>query len=107
MEVQHAIYNAESDTWVVSVRPVKHGTYSGYSNHGCRCNDCRAAHNDWHRQYRSSANGRITTMRANRKARLLQQFCTAWVKEHHPDMYEEFVIQALERANTEVEGNTP
>lgn len=30
----------------------RHGTCGGYTNHGCRCDDCRAAFADWMRGYR-------------------------------------------------------
>jgi hypothetical protein len=28
-----------------------HGTLTGYTGHGCGCDDCRAAWRDWHRAY--------------------------------------------------------
>lgn len=47
-----------------------HGTLSGYTNHGCRCGDCRSAWNAYQREYRlrlverpvpDDAHGRYTT----------------------------------------------
>lgn len=32
---------------------VDHGTNSTYTNHGCRCHDCRTAHTHYSRRYRS------------------------------------------------------
>jgi 5-methylcytosine-specific restriction endonuclease McrA len=31
--------------------PIRHGTVDGYSNRGCRCEDCKAAHADRARRY--------------------------------------------------------
>lgn len=87
-------------------KPIPHGTYSGYSNHHCRCDDCRNAHNDWHRRYRASEAGRITTMRANRKARLIQQMCAKFVQQAHPSVYENIVVEATQKAN-EATGKEP
>lgn len=72
---------------------VKHGHYATYSNHGCRCDECRAAHNAWHREYRNTDNGRRRTMTANRKSRLIQQRATAHLKQYHPDVYAAIVNQ--------------
>ena len=66
---------------------LKHGFYATYSNHGCRCDECRTAHNAWHRQYRNTDNGRRRTMAANRKSRLVQQRSTAYLREHNPEAF--------------------
>lgn len=29
----------------------RHGTTNGYSNLGCRCDECKTAHADYHREY--------------------------------------------------------
>ena len=31
----------------------KHGTYTMYNNHKCRCSPCQEAHTNYHRQYRA------------------------------------------------------
>lgn len=33
-------------------KPVPHGTHSGYSYHGCRCDVCKAAHAEYNRTNR-------------------------------------------------------
>ena len=32
-------------------KPIQHGTYYGYTMHGCRCERCRAANADYQRKY--------------------------------------------------------
>jgi 5-methylcytosine-specific restriction endonuclease McrA len=36
-----------------SIPKLKHGTLSGYHNHGCRCDACRAANTEYYRKYRT------------------------------------------------------
>jgi len=70
---------------------VKHGNYATYSNHGCRCDECREAHNQWHRNYRSSATGKKRALIANRRSRRIQQEATAYLKQNSPDVYSQIV----------------
>lgn len=32
-------------------KPIPHGTLGGYTNHGCRCDQCLEAHRDYQRNY--------------------------------------------------------
>lgn len=34
--------------------PIPHGTLGGYTNHGCRCDDCRRANRENQRTYRDA-----------------------------------------------------
>jgi len=72
-------------------KAVNHGNYSTYSNHGCRCDDCRRAHNEWHRSYRSSARGKQRALIANRRSRRIQQEAAAFLKETNPEAYSQIV----------------
>ena len=35
-----------------TLTPIPHGTYGGYTNHYCRCDECKAARAEYSRQYR-------------------------------------------------------
>lgn len=37
--------------------PVRHGTLGGYTNRGCRCEECRGAHSDYQRKRRRGKSG--------------------------------------------------
>lgn len=71
--------------------PLRHGNYATYSNHNCRCELCREAHNRWHREYRLTANGRRRTTIANRKSRRIQQQAATYVRENLPEIYQNIV----------------
>ncbi len=43
MTVRNRIQSGDGDP--------RHGTTNGYSNHGCRCEDCTVAWATYHRQY--------------------------------------------------------
>lgn len=73
-------------------KEIKHGHYSTYSNHNCRCEACRQAHNQWHREYRASSNGRERALLANRRSRRIQQEAASWLKNNHPREYAEIVV---------------
>lgn len=53
-------------TGAENLRPLVHGSYSGYVSHGCRCEACTTANREWARRYharrrqsqRSDSNGR-------------------------------------------------
>jgi hypothetical protein len=88
--------------WVELNRPIAHGKYATYSNYACRCDDCRKAHNEWHRQYRQTEGGRKRTLVANRKARLVQTECAEWLKQNHPDIYNSIADAVNEKVEAEV-----
>lgn len=77
-------------------KPVKHGYYATYSNRGCRCLACKEAHAAWHRQYRRSANGKSTTVKANRKSRRIQQQAAEFLRVYYPDLYATIVSRVNE-----------
>lgn len=81
----------KNNEWVHVGKPMKHGNYSTYSNYHCRCDECRDAHKEWHRQYRSSGSGHARTLLANRRSRKVQQEAAAFLKEQHPDVYQNIV----------------
>lgn len=89
--IENEIFNGTE--WVPVNRIVKHGSYATYTNQHCRCDLCREAHNNWHRQYRSSGGGHARTLLANRRSRKIQQEATAYLKQHHPAVYEEIVAR--------------
>lgn len=76
-----------------SPKEIKHGNYATYSNHGCRCDACRAAHNEWHRQYRSSEVGKKRALLANRRSRRIQQEASAYLKRILPEEYSKIVTK--------------
>lgn len=45
-----------------------HGTAGGYINHGCRCDECRAAHASTIRLYRENQKKRGLCVNCSRKA---------------------------------------
>ena len=83
----------QNGQWVETSRPVKHGAYSTYSNRGCRCDECRQAHAEWHRQYRHSESGHSRTLLANRRSRRIQQLAAQHLKTTHPEEYENILRQ--------------
>ena len=75
------------------VKAIKHGNYATYSNHGCRCDECRTAHNEWHRQYRSSEVGKKRALLANRRSRRIQQESASYLKRVLPEAYSKIVAE--------------
>jgi hypothetical protein len=52
----------------IHVASFQHGTHSGYSNHGCRCNPCREAGRAWRQDwYERNREKRIAQVMASRK----------------------------------------
>lgn len=82
------------------VETVPHGNYATYSNHNCRCDLCREAHNRWHREYRLTENGRKRTTLANRKSRRIQQAAAFYMKENLPEVYAN-IVQTVNNELTE------
>ena len=78
---------------------INHGFYATYSNHGCRCTECRDAHTAWQRNYRNSEKGRKRTSAANRKSRRTQQLCTQYLKVNFPEINAMIQLQAKNEAN--------
>ena len=44
------------------MKPIPHGTYNGYSHHGCRCQPCKKANADHMREYRYRTGQTKTTL---------------------------------------------
>lgn len=71
---------------------MRHGTRSTYVHHKCRCEECRAAQAKYQREMYSA--GKINANyknKMNKLSRKRQQAATRWVKENHPDVWNDIV----------------
>jgi hypothetical protein len=60
----------------------RHGRYTTYTNHACRCDRCRSAMREWMETYRSTPVGRARTRVANRKSARRMYAAARWAYEH-------------------------
>jgi hypothetical protein len=83
-----------SDVAPGRVVPIPHGTYSGYTNHGCRCDECRQANSAYMREYRERTNHRWDRKQSRARSKALALLAAA-----HPQEYAELLNnqRAMER----------
>lgn len=69
----------------------RHGRYSTYTYHGCRCDDCRRANADAARRRRATSSRSRDTMRARSIA---ENRAATWIRANHPDVWERLLNEA-------------
>lgn len=85
-----------------------HGTRAGYQS-GCGCDDCRRANTVYMRRRRRQASSTGAAMEAanRRRQTIREQLAVAWVREHHPVMWAEFIEQARRQVAAEMPVGPP
>lgn len=79
-------------------KPIVHGLLYSYVGRGCRCADCTGAMREYSAAYRSSPEGRERVRRSSRRSNFMRQRAVQWVKHNHPELFDVFEQEWLERA---------
>ena len=78
----------------VSDKSFKHGR-SAFINHGCKCDICRQANNEYHARYqKADPLNRRKNNEYNRRAYKRRQLAIDWIMEHRPDVWEQIHEEA-------------
>lgn len=81
---------------------MKHGTSGAYTNHGCRCDECRTAHAAKMREYRAKTgdeNGKRERQSRNRAYRVVARM--------HPDEFAAILDAEREKVGLPPVGQLP
>lgn len=78
--------------------PVEHGTRTMYCNYECRCDECRAANNEYAKMIRSKPGRTQDSMRARSIAKTKAQ---TWVIVNHPETWQQILDEAYAEVGTE------
>ncbi len=69
-------------------RPVSASTYT---NHGCRCDGCRAAKAAYHKKLRQNAGG---LFRSDKAFALADRRASQWVRANLPELWDQMLREA-------------
>lgn len=84
-----------------------HGTRTSYLD-GCGCDDCRRANTRYMARRRRGAGTEAAMERANRRRQTIREaLAVAWVREHEPEVWAEFIEEARRRVAAELPVGPP
>lgn len=83
-----------------------HGTRAAYAA-GCGCDDCRRANTVYMRRRRRSGTSAAMEAANRRRQNVRRDLAERWVREHHPEVWAEFIDEARRRVAAEMPVGPP